>query len=47
MTAGRRLLAVATMDETKPELDIVHPETVFDLYLAERETDLAERTRRS
>jgi len=47
MTAGRRLLAVTTMDENKPKLDRVHPATVLDLYLAERETDLAERTRRS
>lgn len=49
MTVGRRLLAVTTMDDTDSDsdLDRINPETVLDLYLAERESDLAETTRRS
>lgn len=42
-------MAVTTMETTpgKSDLDRIDPHTVLDLYLAERETDLAERTRRS
>lgn len=51
MTAGRRLLVVTNMnaatDATDTDLDRIQPSTVLDLYLAERESDLAESTRRS
>jgi site-specific recombinase XerD len=49
VTAGGRLLAVTTMDETTADstLDRIAPETVLDLYLSERETDLADSTRRA
>ncbi|WP_135663735.1 tyrosine-type recombinase/integrase [Halorhabdus rudnickae] len=49
MTAGRRRMAVTIMETTHPktDLDRIDPHSVLELYLSERETDLADRTRRS
>jgi site-specific recombinase XerD len=46
MRAGRRCLAVTMIDETA-QSDPIDPSTVLDLYLQDRETDLADSTRRS
>jgi len=53
VTAGRRLLAVIEMDgdtaqhDGTDDLDRIAPSNLLDLYLSERESDLAWKTRRS